>query len=121
MIIRAKNVIMKDRAYIKQRIKTKEEIIVVYGKKIDSKSGCIQKNGNGWMFRINYNTTADYFLCVAYDNREDLNPLHIWMLPGEKFNHRSSASIRPTTIHKWDEYKQDIMGVIICCEEIKSE
>ena len=90
------------------------------GKKIDGKSSCSTKGGR-WLFNIKHNIISDFFFCVAYDNREDLNPLHIWMLPGEKFNHRSSASIRPTTIHKWDEYKQDIMGVIICCEEIKSE
>lgn len=97
------------------------DFICNHGKKIDCKSGCINKNGNGWQFRINYNTTADYFLCVAYDNRADLNPLHIWMLPGDKFNHLSCASISESTLDKWGEYEQDITEVVICCEEIKSE
>ena len=97
------------------------DIICNKGKKIDVKSGCIMKNQNSWMFHINHNTTADYFVCVAFDNREDLNPVHIWMLPGKKFNHLRGASISQSTLYKWAEYEQDISEVIICCDKIKSE
>jgi len=88
------------------------------GKKIDGKSSMTGDKGY-WMFTIKHNTTADYFFCVAYDNRDDLNILHIWMLPGDKFNHLSGASISLSTIHKWDEYEQPIDKAIACCDTMK--
>jgi len=90
------------------------------GKKVDAKSGCILNNRNNWQFHINHNTTTDYFVCVAFDNRKDLNPLHIWMLPGDKFNHLSTASISISTIHKWDVYRLDIDDVIMYCNTIRN-
>ena len=96
------------------------DFICNHGKKIDSKSSCIRKNRTGWSFTIKHNTTADYFLLVAYDNREDLNPMYIWLIPGHVLNHLVTASISPSTIHKWDEYKQNIDEVRLCCDEIRS-
>ena len=87
-------------------------------KLIDVKSSCINKDG-GWKFTIRHNTIADFFVCVAFDNREDLNVLHVWMIPGEKLNHLMNASIRPSTVHKWDQYKLDIDKVSSCCNEMK--
>jgi len=89
-------------------------------KKIDGKGSCLHKDGR-WSFNIRHNTIADYFCCVAFDNRTDLNPMHIWLLPGDKFNHLVSVSICPNTIHKWDEYKQDTNKVIACCDIIKGD
>jgi len=86
-------------------------------KKIDSKGACTRKNTISWEFTINYNTIADYFICVAFDNRQDLNPLHIWMLPGDKFNHLKTASISKNTLHKWSKYEQPINEMIACCNE----
>ena len=85
------------------------------GKKISTKSSCLGKYGT-WMFSTNHNKIADYFLCLAFDSREDLNPLHAWLIPGEKLNHLKLASIRPSTIHKWDEYKLDITKIITRCD-----
>ena len=85
------------------------------GKKIDVKSSCIRR-GNTWIFRINYNTIADYFLCLAFDNRADLNPMHIWLLPSNITSHLSGASIGFSTISKWDEYRLDISKVSMCCD-----
>ena len=48
------------------------------GFKIDVKSSCIQKN-NSYIFSIRYNNIADYFLCIAFDNRENLNPQYIFV------------------------------------------
>jgi len=75
--------------------------------KIDSKISCFHKNGS-WLFGIDHNTTADYFLLVALDNREDLNLLRVWLIPGEKMNHLTKASISPRTFDKWNEYEQKI-------------
>jgi len=95
------------------------DIICNRGKKIDVKSGCILKNQNGWMFNIKYNTIADYFACIAFDNRIELNPLYMWMLPGEKFNHLSGATISPNTLNKWVDYKLNINKVAECCDTIR--
>ena len=88
-------------------------------KLIDIKSSCLRKDGR-WGFNISRNTTADYFLCLAFDNREDLNPLHAWLIPGAKVNHLVSASIRASTIHKWDAYKLDTSKISRCCDAMRS-
>ena len=90
------------------------------GHNIDVKSACISVDGR-WGFSINRNKIADYFLCIAFDNREDLNPLHAWLIPGKKVNHLKGASIRPHTIHKWDEYKLDVEKVVACCNTMKTK
>lgn len=89
------------------------------GKKVDGKSSCLNKRGS-WLFNINHNIITDYFLCVAYDNRDDLNPLHIWLIPGDKLNCLMTASISPSTLHKWAEYEKPIDAVITCCNTMKS-
>lgn len=88
------------------------------GKKVDGKSSCLTKDGR-WRFTIRYNTIADYFLLVAYDNRNDLNPMHVWLIPGDKVNHLKMASISPSTLDKWAEYEQPIGDVISCCDTIR--
>jgi hypothetical protein len=94
------------------------DFVCNHGKKIDIKSSCIHKNG-AWNFNINHNTTADYFLCLAFDNREDLNPLHAWLIPGSKLNHLTAASITQSIIHKWEEYRLDISKILACCNAMK--
>jgi hypothetical protein len=95
------------------------DFICNHGKKIDVKSSC--HKDNGWMFHIRHNIVADYFLCLAFDNREDLTPLGIWLLPGAEFAHLDGARITPNKFNKWDEYKLDIERVITCCDTIRSK
>jgi len=95
------------------------DVICNHNKKIDIKSSCQRTTGR-WAFHINRNTTADYFLCIAFDNREDLNPLYAWLLPGDKFNHLIGVEIHQSTIHKWDEYKLDISKIITYCDTLKA-
>lgn len=93
------------------------------GYKIDVKSSCLRTyagHSPHWMFTIDKNTTADYFLCLAFDNRKDLNPMHIWLLPGRDFNHLVCTTISTTKISKWDEYKLDISKVSACCDVMRS-
>lgn len=91
---------------------------------IDSKSSCTRYNGNDrspfWGFAIRRNKVADYFVLLAFDNRDDITPLHIWMIPGHVINHLTGVSISESTIDKWDEYRLDIDKVITCCNEMKS-
>lgn len=94
------------------------------GKKIDVKSSTFRTTGKGytgWVFTIRKNKIADYFLCLAFDNRDDLNPQHMWLIPSSELNHLYGTSITQSTIHKWDEYKHDVDKVIECCDTIKNE
>lgn len=92
------------------------------GKKIDVKASCILHyagRSGRWMFCIKRNAMADYFLCLAFDDREDLNPLHIWLIPGSAVNHQVCASIAITAIHKWDAYRLDVTKVELCCDTLR--
>ena len=91
------------------------------GYRIDAKSGCLRKhNPNTWRFGINRNKIADYFLCLALDNRQDLNPLHVWLIPGKDINHLSGATISKSTLSKWSEYEQPLNTVLSCCNTMKN-
>lgn len=91
------------------------------GKKIDVKSACINHSNRGhrWQFHIKKNTVADYFLCLAFDNREDLNPLHIWLIPGIVINHLDRLSISLSTTKKVEKYELDVGKVVTCCDVVR--
>lgn len=92
------------------------------GKLIDVKASVQQRNTPTaswrWKFEINHNVIADYFLCLAFDNREDLNPLHLWLLPSSKFNKMKAISISQSTLFKWSRYEQPIEKVLDCRDEL---
>jgi hypothetical protein len=92
------------------------------GKKIDVKAACAQHRvdcADKWLFHTRYNKVPDYFLCMAFDNRIDLTPLYIWLLPASKVNHLSGAGVAATTIHKWDSYRIPIDDVVVCCDNLR--
>jgi hypothetical protein len=94
------------------------------GFKVDAKSSVAYhrtKNGKQWQFNIEHNIIADYFLCLAFDNREDLNPVHLWLIPGSSLNHLQTASVGENTISKWSQYERPIDGVLSCCNAMKEE
>ena len=68
------------------------DIICGKGKKIDVKCSCL--SNKKWSFAIDKNKIADYFLCISFDNRENLNVEHIWLMKGdvviEKTNNHNS-------------------------------
>lgn len=91
---------------------------------IDSKSSCTyirQGRSPSWQFSIRNNIIADYFVLLAFDNRYDLEPLHIWMIPGNVINDRASVCVSESTICKWDEYALDINKVVMCCDTMKGD
>lgn len=88
------------------------------GKKIDVKSSCVNKQ-NIWQFNIRNNAVADYFLCIAFDNRDDVNPLHVWLIACDIVHDCKTVSISERNISKWDSYKLDIKNVVECCDKIK--
>lgn len=79
------------------------------GYKIDSKSSCIRDNI--WRFIINKNEIPDYFLLLAFDNRENLNPIHIWLIKadeiirGRKLNKFSGLGISSTHTEEFKKYE----------------
>lgn len=96
------------------------------GYKVDSKASCrrVSKKDNysdRWMFAIRQNIIADYFLCVAFDNRDDLNPEHIWLIPGHYINHLHTLSITESRLDKWDDYKIDKIDELLqCCDILRT-
>lgn len=93
------------------------------GMKIDVKSSCMHFNINQnprWMFHIKKNQIADYFLCLAFDNRKYLNPLYIWLIPASDVNNQLTISATIDTISKWNEYALNIDKVSKCCDVIKT-
>lgn len=94
------------------------------GKKIDVKSSCLRHIdgcSSRWGFGIERNTTADFFLCLAFDNRKDLTPLHMWLIPGSAISSLKNATISQSTLSKWDAYSLPVSKVISCCSVLKGD
>lgn len=95
------------------------------GYKIDVKSSClhIHNREKYWLFCIDRNTIADYFLCLAFDDRESLKPQHIWLIPGNIVNCRLRFGIYNTlsSLSKWLIYEKPLDKVINYCVELKQD
>lgn len=99
------------------------------GMKIDVKSACLHKDK--YHFIINHNKIADYFLFIAFDNRTNLNPQHIWLIKSdeklsysEKFlNELNGINItnKLYCIDKFLIYEliDKLKETIECCNELK--
>ena len=86
------------------------------GFRVDLKSSCTQQRDGGsdhWQFSINHNVVADYFLCIAFDNRADLTPLHCWLIPCHVVYDHRKTSVSLSTLSKWHEYRVDKMDEIM--------
>lgn len=111
------------------------DFICKNGFKIDVKSSCLCKKGNSWNFNINNNKIADYFLLLAFDTRESLNPKYIWLIKGiECINTRkrgislnnkkmltitnSSDSLSFINYKKYEQTDK-LKKLIDCCNSIK--
>jgi hypothetical protein len=95
------------------------------GFKIDVKSSTEHNNKkskyNFWTFNILYNQIADYFLCLAFDNINNLNPLHIWLIPGKDINNKCRIDIYNNEhgLLKYKKYEKSLDKVIVCCNKMK--
>ena len=89
------------------------------GYKIDVKSSTMCKDH--WNFSIKRNKIADYFLCIAFDNRESLTPIHLWLIPGSIINQKSSINVysKEWSLSKWKQYEKSLDKVMECCEKLK--
>ncbi len=99
------------------------------GHKIDSKSSCLRKN-NIYQFAIDQNKISDYFLCIGFDNRENLNPQHIWLIKGDellwnnkKLNDHETLIISNSSdkLSKFSKYEltDKLKKTIECCDMLK--
>ena len=98
------------------------DVICNQDKLIDIKSACRQHIppwADSWTFIINKNQIAQYFLCLAFDNRQDLNPEHIWLIPACNVNDKIGVSIAETRLAKWSKYEQPVDKVIDCCNTLR--
>lgn len=110
------------------------DFICKKGYKINVKSACITKNNltKIWNFYIRKNTIPDYFLLLAFDNRTDLNPLHIWLIKGTDkigikiksiLNEKNSLHICNTfrSIEAYEKYEIEdkLKKMISCCDSLK--
>lgn len=95
------------------------------GFKIDVKSACLysppkSKTETIWAFKIEQNKIADYFLCIGFDNRSDLNPLHVWLIPGELINMKHTLGISNSVygLNRFVAYEKPLDKVKACCSEM---
>lgn len=95
------------------------DIICDNGYKVEIKSSATGDKNGYWKFAIRKNDIADYFLLMAFDNRENLNPIHLWLIPGKDINHLTSIDIHKTTLEKWIKYEQPLDKVLTCCNEMR--
>lgn len=87
---------------------------------IDVKSSATGDKRGYWIFNIKKNQIADYFLCIAFESRDDLhNPSHLWMIPGHIINHLSKLKISKSTIDKWQQYELSLNKLVACCDNFK--
>ena len=92
------------------------------GHKIDVKSACryvSEKRADRWAFTIKKNKIAEYFLMLAFDDRNNLNPEHIWLIPSDKISDHANIGISENMLSKWNEYALDVSKVSACCNIIK--
>lgn len=100
------------------------DFICKRGYKIDAKCSCLvssRRQKPHWSFCIRKNKTADYFIFLAFNNRECLEPLHVWLVPGNVVNGKTRQVISdlPSSLSKWAEYEKPLDKVIQCCDAMK--
>lgn len=98
------------------------DFVCAKGYKIDCKAAIITtaKNGSSrWVFAINKNKIADYFLLLGFDNRDNLTPMKCWLIPGHVLNNNVLVGIALSVSDKWKEYEKDIDKVIASCDLMK--
>jgi hypothetical protein len=92
------------------------------GYKIDVKTSCTTYAHSKypyWYFKISNNKTADYFACIAFDNRTDLNPLHFWLIPSNVVCCKQSLLIYNTTIGRLEQYEKPVDKIIRGCNTMR--
>lgn len=90
--------------------------------KIDAKSGVLRDRGirgKSWVFGIRRNKIANYFACIGFDNRIDLNIIYFWLIPSNIVNDKDSLTISKNKLDKWEKYLKPIDKMTACCNVMK--
>jgi hypothetical protein len=95
------------------------------GFKIDVKSSCRRvRDGrtDSWVFHAGKNKIADYFLCLAFNNRSQLTPEHVWMIPAKMANNQHNFSIfeTPDGLERYAPFEKTLDRVTNCCTEMRT-
>jgi hypothetical protein len=100
------------------------DFICKRGNKIDVKSSClILRNDGGkyWKFMIKKNQITDYFLCIAFDNRESLTPLHVWLVPSKNVSSQHAFHITDSemSLKRWSDFEKPLDRVLSQCDGLR--
>jgi len=99
------------------------DLVCGKGYLVDAKAAttrCMSSKNPEWVFNIKKNKIPDYFLLVAYKDRESLEICHMWLVPGNEINDKMCVSITLSTIHRWDDYKIDHTDALTCVTQLKA-
>jgi len=94
--------------------------------KIDAKSSCLvnaSRGGSYWQFTIKCNKVPHFYLLIAWDNRDNLNPIHIWLIPAALINMKKIIYIGNTekSLAKWKKYERPLTNVLSCCKTMRAK
>ena len=108
------------------------DFICKNGFKIDVKSACLTNSidYSWWPYTIARNKGCDYFLLIGFDNREQLNPLHIWLIKSDliineqPIQNKAKLVITNTShsLARWLQYELTgkLDEAIIQCNKLRS-
>lgn len=99
--------------------------------KLDIKGSCICTDGK-WHYLFRQNCIADYFMLFAFDNRIELNVLHIWMIGSNELSKhkkkfcelKGTAITNSEKVLKWYEkyeLKDKLNVANRICKKLKNE
>jgi hypothetical protein len=86
--------------------------------KINVKSACVGVT-NAWTFTLN-DANCDFYLCLAFDDRENLNPQYLWLIPKKEVGDLVQLVIRKSTISRWTKWEQPLDKAIQECDAFKN-
>jgi hypothetical protein len=103
------------------------DLICDLGYLIDVKSACSYIDTrskhpvDSWNIEIERNKIPHYFMILVFNNRQSLQPKHVWLIPGPVINHLITLHISNTEkcLTKWSKYEKSLDKVIACCNRLR--
>lgn len=86
--------------------------IIYNNNKIDVKSAFTGDKSGFWIFYIEKNVRADYFLCMAFDNRKDRTLVRVWLIPGNIVNCKDTITMSKSNIKRLSKYEQSFNEIL---------
>lgn len=101
--------------------------IVKGGYKIDIKTSVLDNERNRFVFDIYHNKIATHFLLIAFDNRDNLSIMHIWLIKaedivrGRKLNLFSCLTIVNDDMYMRNFKQYDHINKLKCLKDIQDK